>query len=190
MAPTRRPGCAAWATWRGEFALQSTDDPSLLLPAADIWSGGTADGWAAAGISYPEDDLLAGLGRASRLFPELDRELQSAAPAVVALDTSAALRFLKETGPLLAGAGFGVLLPDWVRRSRLGLKLTTRSRTAARAWLGHAHRSSAWPTWSTSAMSWQSATRHWTRTSSPSWPALRFRWSASAASGSSSTSGT
>ena len=42
-----------------------------------------------------------------------------------------ALHFLKETGPLLAGAGFGVLLPDWVRRSRLGLKLTTRSRRSA-----------------------------------------------------------
>jgi len=116
--------------WEVQFALQSTDDPSLLLPAADIWSGVTADGWAAAGISYPEDDLLAGLGRASRLFPELDGELQGAAPASVALDTRGALQFLKETGPLLAAAGFGVLLPDWVRRSRLGLKLTTRSRTA------------------------------------------------------------
>jgi SNF2 family DNA or RNA helicase len=121
----------ARADWRVEFALQATDDPSLLLPAADIWFGGTADGWAAAGISYPEDDLLAGLGRASRLFPELDRELQNPTPAEVALDTRAALRFLKETGPMLAAAGFGVLLPDWVRRSRLGLRLTTRSRTAA-----------------------------------------------------------
>jgi hypothetical protein len=120
----------AEAGWQVQFALQSTDDPSLLLPAADIWSGATADGWAAAGISYPEDDLLAGLGRASRLFPELDAGLQGAAPESVALDTRGALRFLKETGPLLAGAGFGVLLPDWVRRSRLGLRLTTRSRRA------------------------------------------------------------
>jgi SNF2 family DNA or RNA helicase len=117
--------------WRVELALQSTDDPSLLLPAAAIWSGDAADGWAAAGISYPEDDLLAGLGRASRLFPELDAELQGAAPESVALDTRGALSFLKETGPLLAGAGFGVLLPDWVRKSRLGLKLTTRTRTTA-----------------------------------------------------------
>ncbi len=115
-------------TWRVQFALQSTDDPSLLLPAADIWSGGTADGWAAAGISYPEEELLAGLGRASRLFGELDGELQGAAPESVTLSTHGALRFLKETGPLLAGAGFGVLLPGWVRKSRLGLKLTTRSR--------------------------------------------------------------
>ena len=47
------------------------------------------------------------------------------------MDTPGAFRFLKETGPLLAGAGFGVLLPDWVRKARLGLKLTTRSRTAS-----------------------------------------------------------
>jgi len=119
------------ADWQVQFALQSTDDPSLLLPATDIWAGGSADGWATAGLSYPEDDLLAGLGRASRLFPELDAALQAAAPASVALDTGGALQFLKETGPVLAGAGFGVLLPDWVRRSRLGLKLSTKSRTTA-----------------------------------------------------------
>jgi SNF2 family DNA or RNA helicase len=122
---------SAGPTWQVQFALQSTDDPSLLLPAADIWSGGTAGGWAAAGISFPEDDLLAGLGRASRLFPELDGELQGAAPEAVTLNTQGALRFLKETGPLLAGAGFGVLLPGWVRKSRLGLKLTTRSRSSS-----------------------------------------------------------
>jgi superfamily II DNA or RNA helicase len=121
----------AGAGWRVELALQSTDDPSLLLSAADIWSGDAADGWAAAGIGYPEDDLLAGLGKASRLFPELDAALQDPAPESVPLDTGGALRFLKETGPLLAGAGFGVLLPDWVRRSKLGLRLTTRSRSAA-----------------------------------------------------------
>ena len=124
-------GPVAGPSWQVQFALQSTDDPSLLLPAADIWAGGTADGWATAGLSYPEEDLLAGLGRASRLFPQLDAALQTAAPASVVLDTRGALDFLKETGPLLAGAGFGVMLPDWVRRSRLGLKLTTRSRTAA-----------------------------------------------------------
>ena len=25
--------------WRVEFALQSTDDPSLMMPAADVWAG-------------------------------------------------------------------------------------------------------------------------------------------------------
>jgi SNF2 family DNA or RNA helicase len=126
----------AGGDWTVEFALQSTDDPSLLLPAADVWSGTTAGGWAAAGIRHPEEDLLAGLGAASRLFPELDRGLRAAAPAEVTLDTEGAFRFLKETGPLLSGAGFGVLLPDWAsaaRRSRLGLKMTTRTRSTAGA---------------------------------------------------------
>jgi hypothetical protein len=123
-------GAAADPSWAVELALQSTDDPSLLLPAADVWSGVSAGGWAAAGIPHPEEELLAGLGRASRLFPELDHELSSAAPASVTLDTAGALRFLRQTGPLLSGAGFGVLLPDWARKARLGLKITTRSRQA------------------------------------------------------------
>jgi hypothetical protein len=119
------------ATWTVELALQSTDDPSLLLPAADIWSGDSAGGWAAAGIRHPEEELLTGLGTASRLFAELDQELRTPAPEEVTLDTEGAARFLQQTGPLLAGAGFGVLLPDWVggARKRLGLKITTKTRS-------------------------------------------------------------
>jgi SNF2 family DNA or RNA helicase len=117
--------------WTVEFALQATDDPSLLLSAADIWSGSTAGGWAAAGIRHPEEDMLSGLGTASRLFVELDQALREPAPVAVTLDTEGAFRFLQQTGPLLSGAGFGVLLPDWVRKARLGLKLTTRSRSSA-----------------------------------------------------------
>jgi SNF2 family DNA or RNA helicase len=125
------PGEPDDESWRVEFALQSTDDPSLLLPAGDIWSGAAAGGWAAAGIRHPEEDLLAGLGTASRLFTELDEGLRTAAPEAVTLDTEGAFGFLKQTAPLLAGAGFGVLLPDWVRKARLGLKITTRSRSSS-----------------------------------------------------------
>jgi hypothetical protein len=114
--------------WRVDFALQSSDDPSLMVSAADVWAGHGA-GMAPGGD--PVEELLAGLGAASRLFGELENALREAAPALVELDTPGAFRFLKETGPLLAGAGFGVLLPDWVRRARLGLKLTTRSRSAS-----------------------------------------------------------
>ena len=114
--------------WRVEFALQSADDPSLMVSAADVWSGLGA-GLAAGGD--PVEELLAGLGAAARLFGDLDDALREAAPALVEMDTTGAFRFLKETGPLLAGAGFGVLMPDWVRKARLGLKLTTRSRTTS-----------------------------------------------------------
>jgi len=121
--------------WRVEFALQSADDPSLMIPAADIWAGhgaaflGFSRATGASPGGDPVEELLAGLGAAARLFGEVEDALREAAPAQVELDTPGAFRFLKETGPLLAGAGFGVLLPDWVRKARLGLKLTTRSQT-------------------------------------------------------------
>jgi superfamily II DNA or RNA helicase len=120
------PHAAAGAgTWQVEFSLQSAEDPSLMLPAADVWEG-AGFGWLAAD-AHPEEELLAGLGTAARLFPALDGALRKAAPARIALDTTGALEFLRETGPLLSGAGFGVLLPDWARKARLGLKLTARS---------------------------------------------------------------
>jgi SNF2 family DNA or RNA helicase len=120
--------------WTVEFTLQSTDDPSLVLSAADVWAGAMADGAATTivtGIKHPEEELLAGLGRAARLFPELDAELHTAEPQQVGLDSGGAYRFVKETAPLLSAAGFGVLLPAWARKARLGLKLTTRSRSAS-----------------------------------------------------------
>jgi SNF2 family DNA or RNA helicase len=116
--------------WRVEFSLQSGADPSLMLPAADVWAG-AGYGWLAGGLrphaAHPEEELLTGLGTAARLFPALDAALREAAPAQVTLDTAGALDFLRETGPLLSAAGFGVLMPDWARKARLGLKLTTRS---------------------------------------------------------------
>ncbi len=124
-------GPPASAIWRVEFSLQSTDDPSLIIPATDIWAGTV--GWNTGGIRHPEEDLLAGLGAAARLFPELDAELRGPAPELVTLDTVGAFGFLSQTAPLLSGAGFGVLLPDWARKARLGLKLTARSRSSQNA---------------------------------------------------------
>ncbi|HEX6518703.1 MAG TPA: DEAD/DEAH box helicase [Streptosporangiaceae bacterium] len=114
--------------WRVEFALQSVEDPSLMISATDVWAG---TGPPLSGTDDPVERLLAGLGGAARLFPELADALREAAPCGLALDTAGAFRFLKQTGPLLAGAGFGVLLPDWVRKARLGLKLTARSKSSS-----------------------------------------------------------
>jgi SNF2 family DNA or RNA helicase len=127
--PRPPAGPAADDPWRVEFALQSAEDPSLIVPAADVWAGAGLR-WLA-GDAHPDELLLTGLGAAARLFPELDEALLEAAPAMVTLDTAGALRFLRDTAPLLAGAGFGVLLPDWARKARLGLKLTTRSGSSA-----------------------------------------------------------
>ncbi|MER6948592.1 DEAD/DEAH box helicase [Nonomuraea sp. NPDC000554] len=115
--------------WRVEFALQAADDPSLYVPAARVWTGEPV-----AGLPHrPERELLAGLGRAVRLYPELDRSLRVAEPAELMLDTPGAFGFLRQAAPLLQAAGFGVQLPRWAGRTRLGLKLTTRTKKQSAA---------------------------------------------------------
>ncbi|MFC4014518.1 DEAD/DEAH box helicase [Nonomuraea purpurea] len=115
------------ADWRVELALQAADDPSLYVPAARVWRGEpTLPG-------RPEHDLLAGLGRAVRLYPELERALRVPEPAELPLDTPGAFAFLRQAAPLLQAAGFGVQLPRWAGRTKLGLKLTTRSKAQTAA---------------------------------------------------------
>ena len=110
-------------SWRIRFALQSVEDPSLIVSARDLWAGENLPGLAA----RPDDTLLAGLARASRLYPALDDALAVARPCELTVDTAGAHTFLSEVAPSLRAAGFGVRLPAWAGRSRLGLKLTTRS---------------------------------------------------------------
>jgi SNF2 family DNA or RNA helicase len=113
------------APWRVEFALQGTHDPSLLIPASAVWAGDAGP------VNAPEETLLAGLGRARRLFPDMAEALNSSTPAEVELDTAGAFRFLRQAAPLLDAAGFGVLLPRWAGKAKLGMKLTTRSESDA-----------------------------------------------------------
>ncbi|MET0416228.1 MAG: DEAD/DEAH box helicase [Actinoplanes sp.] len=119
--------------WTLEFALQSAEDPSLYLPAADVWAGGRFPGLP----PRPDETLLAGLGRAVRLFRMLHDALRDPQPAAMELNTAEAHEFLRQAAPLLQAAGFGVQLPAWAGRKGVGLKLTTRSRsrkgTASRA---------------------------------------------------------
>ncbi|URM99773.1 DEAD/DEAH box helicase [Actinomadura madurae] len=105
-------------SWRVEFALQGTDDPSLYVPASMVWGG------EATSIPDAEETLLGGLGRALRLFPDLAPALDGPAPAELLLDTAGAFRFLRQTAAMLAAAGFGVLLPQWAGKAKLGMKLT------------------------------------------------------------------
>ncbi|MET7835295.1 DEAD/DEAH box helicase [Micromonospora sediminicola] len=118
------------ATWRVEFGLHPADEPGLVVDAGHIWQR-PAPALAARGVD-PQETLLAELGRASRLWPELEAALRSAAPEGMELDAEGAHRFLREGAPVLHAAGFGVLLPSWWRRSssRLGARLRARSRTA------------------------------------------------------------
>ncbi|MEU0550080.1 DEAD/DEAH box helicase [Micromonospora sp. NPDC005979] len=115
------------ARWRLEFGLQAADEPGLHVDAADVWRAHPAGR-----TGSPQETLLAELGRASRLWPDLDAALRTAAPEAMELDVEGAHRFLSEGAPVLHAAGFGVLLPSWWQRpsARLGARLRARSRTA------------------------------------------------------------
>jgi len=118
--------------WRLEFALQAADQPSLVVDATRVWGARGSLKALARYLDYPQETLLKELGRASRLYPQLDDALRTAHPAGLDLDGSGAHRFLQEGAPLLAGAGFGVLLPGWWSkpRARLGARLSAGSPTA------------------------------------------------------------
>ncbi|MGH3856960.1 MAG: DEAD/DEAH box helicase, partial [Pseudonocardiaceae bacterium] len=108
--------------WRLEFLLQSMADPSLLVPAEQTWND---DGSLRRWLQHPEELLLAELGRASRIYPELESGLRTARPSHLCLDAEGAYHFLSTAAALLDEAGFGVLLPSWWdRRRKLGLAVS------------------------------------------------------------------
>ncbi|MER7279441.1 DEAD/DEAH box helicase [Dactylosporangium sp. NPDC000244] len=116
-------------SWLVEFLLQPAAEPGLLVPARDVWHDGASPlfKW----VDYPQDVLLEDLGRASRLWPDLDEALWGPRPVSLRLDTIGAHRFLTFAS-LLHDAGFGVLLPaQWQRRQELGLTLSVRTRQPA-----------------------------------------------------------
>jgi SNF2-related domain/SNF2 Helicase protein/Helicase conserved C-terminal domain len=111
-----------------EFFLQSRADPSLLMPAAQIW-----DGRAERLLAEPQELLLGELGRAAAIFPPLAAALRQARPTVLELELGGAADFLTVGAPRLVEAGFGVQLPaGWDGSRRVGLTLSTRSTPADR----------------------------------------------------------
>ena len=111
--------------WRVEFLLQAKDDPSVLVPAAEVWSS-NGSGLKALGhrLADPQERLLGGLGHALRLWPALEPALREAAPTSVDLMPQEAIAFVRDAAPALEQAGFGVLAPPWWnKRLRLTLKV-------------------------------------------------------------------
>jgi SNF2-related domain/SNF2 Helicase protein/Helicase conserved C-terminal domain len=119
--------------WRVEFLLQARDDPSLLVPAAEVWRAHGPLSAFAHVVERPQERLLAELGRACRLCPALDPALAAARPVGLGLDAAGAHRFLRDDATLLAHSGFGVLVPPWWHQpqARLGLRLRARPAAAS-----------------------------------------------------------
>lgn len=100
--------------WNITFQLQARDDPSLIIPAQEIWNARSSGHHYLLSKSHdPEEEFLADLGRAVRIFPGLAAGLKTAYPTSLSLDADEVFPFLRDTTPLLHQAGFPVLLPPW-----------------------------------------------------------------------------
>ncbi len=117
--------------WRLHYLIQAKDDPSLMIPAEEVWKK-TKGVLTHLGHRFeqPQEKLLAGLGYAARLFSPITESLRSKLPTELAVDTGVAYTFLRETAPLLEGAGFGILVPPWWNKkgARLGVKVKLKSK--------------------------------------------------------------
>lgn len=128
------PGETAEEHWSLTFWLQAVDEPSLLVPAAEVWAHGR-QGLSALGRQWeaPQERMLPALARAARLFAPIEAALRSKEPEGCLLTTAEACQFLREIAPLLEETGCGVVTPDWWRKpaQRLGLRLRVRSASSA-----------------------------------------------------------
>ncbi len=124
--PDEEAGEAGGDPWRVEILMQAKDDPSVLVPAGDVWAAnGNGLTVLQRRLVDPQERLLGGLGHALRLWPDLEPALREPAPTGVELEAEAAYRFLREAAPALEQAGFAVQTPPWWNE-RLSVKLHAR----------------------------------------------------------------
>ena len=117
--------------WQLHYLIQAKDDPSLLIPAEEVWKKAKgALTHLGHRFEQPQEKLLTGLGYAARLFPPIGESLKGKKPTDLEVDTGSAYTFLRETAPILEGAGFGILIPPWWNKkgARLGVKVKMKSK--------------------------------------------------------------
>jgi len=119
------------------YFLQSARDPSLLMPAADVYRGGASirRGIASSARSAQEH-LLAGLAIAARLFPPIEASLHEARPESISMKSAIAWEFLNNAAPQFIEAGLGVILPTELtrtgqRRLRMRMRLSSAGKSSA-----------------------------------------------------------
>ena len=114
------------AGWFVRYLLQSVEDPSLFVPVEKAWSKkGAATALLRRDDFEPREFLLTALGQASKICPEIEGSLKSAAPEGYALDTAGAQAFLMEQAWMLEQSGFVVQFPAWWTRKGTKQRLTT-----------------------------------------------------------------
>ncbi|MFN9991751.1 MAG: DEAD/DEAH box helicase [Phycisphaerales bacterium] len=112
--------------WTLSFHLQSLEKASLIVDADDLWLV-SGDSVTVQGrrIDRPQELLLGELGRAIRLYRQIESVLEDSEPTKIELNTKQAYEFLREIRPLLIEQGFAVQCPEWwdTPGARLGARL-------------------------------------------------------------------
>ncbi|MGI0151792.1 MAG: SNF2 helicase-associated domain-containing protein, partial [Thermoplasmata archaeon] len=145
--PESWPAGSPWAPaaqdrcWGLSFLLHPLDDPSLLVPAEELWGGNGGPGAALLRtcVERPEEKLLTDLARIAPLWKPLEVGLHRKAPTRMMLDAGEAFSFLSEVSPLLEESGVGVLVPAWWKSpgQRLGVRVRVRRGRSDSARGGH-----------------------------------------------------
>jgi len=125
-------GTARTMGWNVRYLLQAANDPSLLVPAKDVWkSKGRKAAILERGGFDAREHLLMSLGQAAGLCPRIEASLRTSAPGGCELDATGAYEFLTERASALEQAGFGVMLPAWWTRKGTKVRLTARANVAS-----------------------------------------------------------
>ena len=126
------------STFSLEFFVQARDDPSLIIPAEEIWKKRTRT------ISYlhhrfenPQEQMLRDLYTAGRIFSPIQDSLRTKAPSGLVLDNAMVYPFLSQAAPILSQSGISILLPSWWRdrskKPRIQLSVRTRKEKGRRS---------------------------------------------------------
>jgi superfamily II DNA or RNA helicase len=116
-------------SWHVNYFLQPADDPSLLVPAEEVWrTRSRIATFLKRQIESPQEKLLAGLGQAARVCPEIESSLRAKHPCGYDMDLNGAHNFLMQQAWLLEQSGFSVLFPSWWTRKGSKSKVTFRAK--------------------------------------------------------------
>ncbi len=116
-------------SWRVEFMAQPVEDPSLFVPAEEIWDRAAVAGAIVAPGEDPAEAFLSDLGKAAKVCPDLEVALSVKRPTAMSLDRKGVQEFLSKYSGILEQSGFPVLTPAWLGsgKGRLGVRLRYKS---------------------------------------------------------------
>jgi|CXWL01.1.fsa_nt_gi SNF2 family DNA or RNA helicase len=121
------------AGWKLEINMQSSSDPELLIPIAELDKEAQSSRLVPTPFQNAREQLRSDLETASKAYPPLAVFLEPDADSRITLTTQEAYTFLRDALPLLELEGIGVSPPPWWRQDRPRLRMRLDLRPAPSA---------------------------------------------------------